>query len=193
MTQRDVSIEALTLMIRYRTSVPSHATTRYFLTSCSSFVRCKTSQVTEKQKLILRLQVSLVGASLAKNPGFDSAAHELRTCTFHEDAQRQLKSCNHGQEGHDGDAQCGGGGWVPKSLTCRCRGFSPPFHSFPSWPRRCISRGGRQRGRCRRDTGAEATTVVTCPRCSTSRGWYAAARHPRAVGCQGRRNPCPTS
>ena len=30
-------------------------------------------------------------------------------------------------------------------------------------------------------------------RCSTSRGWYAAARHPRTVGCQGRRNPCPAA
>ena len=133
----------------------------------------------------VHLEVSLLGPRPEKNPGFDSAAHELRTCTFHEDAQRQLKSCNHGQQEHDGDAQCGGGGWVPKSLTCRCRGFSPPFHSFSSWPRRCTPRGGRQRGRCRRDTGGN------CPRCSTSRGWYAAARPPRTIGCQGRRNPCP--
>ena len=43
---------------------------------------------------------------------------------FNEDAQRQLKSCSHRQHVDAGQAQYGGGGWVPERLICS-RGFSP--------------------------------------------------------------------
>ena len=51
--------------------------------------------------------------------------HELRTCTFHEDAQRQPKCCNHGQHRDDGEVQYGckdgfyAGMCWPKALMLR--------------------------------------------------------------------------
>jgi len=45
---------------------------------------------------------------------------------FNEDAPRQPNNCNDCEHQGDEDAQCAGGGWVPKRLICRCHGFSLP-------------------------------------------------------------------
>ena len=56
------------------------------------------------------------------NPGFCTGRKRAR---FNADSQAQQRRCNHGQLFDDGEAQCGGGGWVPKRLICRCRRVPP--------------------------------------------------------------------
>ena len=60
-------------------------------------------------------------------PGF--LIVRLMSCVlarFNEDAPRQPNNCNDCEHQGDEDAQCAGGGWVPKRLICRCHGFSLP-------------------------------------------------------------------
>ena len=87
---------------------------------------------------------------------------------FNADSQAQRRCCNHGQRVDDGEAQCRGGGWVPKRLICRCRCVSSPYDSFQSCTYHSYPR--RQHRRCSQRTGRKGrgAAVATCPCASSS-------------------------